>query len=59
MINLRLHHGGSAYSGDISPFSVFWPTHERPAWMLLDVDEGGQEPDVTACDGQGKIKDNS
>lgn len=24
--------------------------------MLLDADEGGQEPHVTGCDRQGKIK---
>lgn len=27
--------------------------------MLHDVDKGGQEPDVAACDREGKTKDNS
>ena len=68
MINLRLRRGGSAYSGDISVFCFFFfcvcvcffflfDQHmEGLSKMLLDADEGRQEPDVTACDRQGDDK---
>ena len=67
MINLRLHCGGSAYSGDILCFQFFFvcvhvlgffsDQHmEGLSEMLLDADEGRQEPDVTACDRQREDK---
>lgn len=55
MINLRLRCGGSARLVQVT-FLCFLdcaPAHGRPPEkMLLDANEGGQEPDVTARDRQ-------
>lgn len=50
------------YSGDISVFlvpficlfGVFFFFWTGLLYTLVDVDKGGQEPDVAACDRQGK-----
>lgn len=60
MINLRLHIGGSAYSGDISVFSAVFDQHVEglPKCSLMWIREDRSQMSLP-CDREGKIKDNS